>query len=354
MEKEKSVSPTLGNKKVKRMNLYSNVFFVLAMFSLVGYQYYDKIHREQIYDALSMTFKEVAAIEYGSDDYDTVGYVESVEYGRVVDYPKTVDTSTVGVKKLTYELGKEEIKKEFVLEVEVKDTKLPVIKLNKNVIYIYAGYKYDVKSNVKSVTDEVDGALKYVTKAPKEQVGYYTISTNYNKDKVGSYNVTIKATDKNGNVSKANYTIKVISRPQPKVTYARGNYTGPSSVDRSSVVNAAKSLIGSRYRYGGASPSTGFDCSGFVSYVYSLFGKHLSRNATGLSYNGRAVSRKNMQPGDIIVWSTLRSNSPTHVAIYVGSDTMVHAANTRLGVISSSVSYWESHGGGHIVTIRRV
>ncbi len=61
-----------------------------------------------------------------------------------------------------------------------------------------------------------------------------------------------------------------------------------------------------------------------------------------------------MQPGDIIVWSTKSNNAPTHTAIYVGGDTMIHAANPRTGVIQSSVSYWESHGGGHIATIRRV
>ena len=70
--------------------------------------------------------------------------------------------------------------------------------------------------------------------------------------------------------------------------------------------------------------------------------------------NGNAVSRSNMQPGDIIVWSTNSNNSPTHVSLFIGGDTMIHAANRRDGVILSSVSHWESHGGGHIVTIRRV
>lgn len=357
MKQEISVSPTLGNTKIKRMNLYSSVFFALAMCTLVGYQQYDKIHRENIFDSLSMVFNEVEAIEYGSTDYDTKSFVKNIEYGTLVDYPDEIDTSVVGVRDLTYKLREEDVVKEFVISVEVSDTKLPEIKFNKDTITVYVGNNYDVKSNIKSVTDEVDGDLKYVTSVPTEDIGYYTISTNYNKNRAGTYSVEVKAVDKNENETTAKYTLKVINRPQPRVTYTytqTSNYNGPSSVDRSSVVNAAKSLLGSRYRYGGASPQTGFDCSGFVQYIYSLFGKSLARNTVGISYNGKAVSRANMQPGDIIVWSTLSSNSPTHVAIYIGGDTMIHAANSRLGVIQSSVSYWESHGGGHIVTIRRV
>lgn len=51
---------------------------------------------------------------------------------------------------------------------------------------------------------------------------------------------------------------------------------------------------------------------------------------------------------------TNASNAPTHVALYVGNGNMIHAANPRSGVIVSNVSYWESHGGGHIVSVRRV
>ena len=66
-----------------------------------------------------------------------------------------------------------------------------------------------------------------------------------------------------------------------------------------------------------------------------------------------AVSEDNMQPGDIIIWSS-NGYSPTHSSIYVGGDQMIHAANSGTGVIQSSVSWWESAGGGSIATIRRV
>ena len=57
-----------------------------------------------------MTFDSSNEIEYGTQNVDTVAFVTSVEYGKVSDYPKEIDTSSVGVKKLTYELSKEDKK----------------------------------------------------------------------------------------------------------------------------------------------------------------------------------------------------------------------------------------------------
>lgn len=353
MKDTKSVPPTLGLSRVKKMNLSANVIFMLAIIGLIGCQYYDIVRKENIYNALYISFGKVNQIEYGAKEYDTMAFVEGVENGEIVRYTKDIDTSTVGYKQLQYDISKDDVTKHFLYLVEVKDTKLPTITFNKETVYVYVGYNYDIKANIKSVEDEVDGKLEYVSSIPEENTnGYYTVTSNYNKNKIGSYSVEVKAIDKNGNESTGKYTLKVIAKPQPKKTTVSGNYTGPSSVDTSSVVNAARSLIGSRYTYAGTSPSTGFDCSGFVYYVYSLFGKHLSRTATGLASNGYAVSRGNMQPGDIIIWSNRKDNSPTHVAIYVGGNTMVHAANSRLGVISSDISFWEN--SNHIVGIRRV
>ena len=348
MMEEKSVSPTPGSKS-KKMNLFANIVFILAIVSLLGYQYYDKIHKEYIYNALALTFGESNTVEYGTKAVDTVSFVENVENGTIVDYTKELDTTNVGVVRLRYEVEKENVTKEFVYEVEVVDTKLPEIAFHKDTIYVYVGNNYNVRNNIKSVTDEIDGNLNYVTEVPTDNIGYYTVNTNYNYKATGTYQVEVVAVDKNGNESKAKYSIKVINKPQPKPTY-----NGKASVDTSSVVNAARSLLGSRYVYGGTNPATGFDCSGFVHYVYSLFGKNLGTTTHAILRNGYAVSRENMQPGDIIVWSTVSNNSPTHVSIYVGGNTMIHAANPRKGVISTSVTDWERYGGGHIVSIRRV
>ncbi len=357
------VPSTKRNTNYKKVSFLANAFFISIIAGTFGYNHHEILRKERIYDALFINFTPVREIEYGTPNYDTMNFVEGVDNGVISDFTRSIDTSTLGVKELKYEISEDDVIKEFSIQVEVKDTKHPVISLNKELITVYAGTKYDMKSNVKSVADEVDGELSYsdsVIENPTE--GYYYLTSDYNKDKVGTYTVNVKAVDKNLNETDASYKIKVIEKPKPVVkqttvtsnSTSKATYNGPSSVDTSSVVNAAKSLIGSRYVYASANPSVGFDCSGLVHYVYSLFGKQLARTASGIASNGSAVSEANMQPGDIIVWSDNSSGTPTHVSIYIGNGEMVHAANRRKGVIQSSVSGWKSGGRNRIISVRRV
>lgn len=96
-----------------------------------------------------------------------------------------------------------------------------------------------------------------------------------------------------------------------------------SAAAGSSIVSFAKSFIGVPYVYGGSTPR-GFDCSGFTSYVFSHFGISLPRTAQQQSQVGTAVSRSNLQPGDLIFFG-----SPAyHVAIYVGGNMYIHSPQT--------------------------
>ena len=118
-----------------------------------------------------------------------------------------------------------------------------------------------------------------------------------------------------------------------KTTTATTNV--PASGNGSAIVATAKQYLGYKYVYGGSSPSTGFDCSGFTSYVFKQHGISLSRTAAGQYSNGVAVSRSNLQPGDLVMFG---KSSITHVAIYIGGGQIIHASTPSTGVRIDSLS----------------
>ena len=109
----------------------------------------------------------------------------------------------------------------------------------------------------------------------------------------------------------------------------------PASSNGSAIVATAKKYLGYKYVYGGSSPSTGFDCSGFTSYVFKQHGFTLSRTSAGQYSNGVAVSRSNLQPGDLVMFG---KSSITHVAIYIGGGQIIHASTPSTGVRIDSLS----------------
>ena len=113
-----------------------------------------------------------------------------------------------------------------------------------------------------------------------------------------------------------------------------GTIEQPSLAD--DLVAYALTFEGYDYVYGGTTPA-GFDCSGFVQYVYRHFGFNITRTATSQYYNdGEHVSRSELMPGDLVFFGS--GGEITHVGIYIGGGRFIHAANPRKGVIISSLS----------------
>ncbi|MCL6518120.1 MAG: C40 family peptidase [Alicyclobacillus sp.] len=96
----------------------------------------------------------------------------------------------------------------------------------------------------------------------------------------------------------------------------------------------ALSLVGARYVWGGTGPD-GFDCSGFVQYVYRKAGVFIPRTSYQQFEVGRAIGWSALRPGDLMFFDT--SGGPSHVAVYVGNGLMVQALNARTGVIVSHI-----------------
>lgn len=119
--------------------------------------------------------------------------------------------------------------------------------------------------------------------------------------------------------------------------YTQETYTAPvASAGAASAASIAANYIGCSYVYGGSSPS-GFDCSGFTSYCYSQAGISVSRTSYSQAAQGTAVSKSDLQPGDLVVFS-----GASHVGIYVGNGQFIHAANPSEGVRYDSINsgYW--------------
>ena len=105
------------------------------------------------------------------------------------------------------------------------------------------------------------------------------------------------------------------------------------------IADFALQFKGYRYVHGGSSPSTGFDCSGFTSYVYKQFGYSINRTCSGQLDNGTPVSMSELQPGDIVIFKKGNSSSrATHVGLYIGNNQFIHASAAKVGVIINNLS----------------
>lgn len=114
--------------------------------------------------------------------------------------------------------------------------------------------------------------------------------------------------------------------------------TGTSST-RQEVVNFALQFVGGPYVYGGNSLTGGVDCSGFTQQVLGNFGIGIARTAGAQSQGGRAVDMGSLQPGDLLFYSGSGDYGIGHVTMYIGNGQVVHASNSRTGIIVSDIGY---------------
>ena len=109
------------------------------------------------------------------------------------------------------------------------------------------------------------------------------------------------------------------------------------------IVSTARSLIGTPYKYGGRSPQTGFDCSGFVGYVYNQFDIELPRSSSEIMSVGSPLQDADLNPGDIVIYNIGRKGRALHVGIATGNGTFVHSpsAHKKVEEVSLSSPYWQ-------------
>jgi cell wall-associated NlpC family hydrolase len=121
------------------------------------------------------------------------------------------------------------------------------------------------------------------------------------------------------------------------------SYELPQLAD--SILTHGLSLVGTRYRYGGSTVSSGFDCSGFIGYLFKEeLGMQLPRSTREMiNIDAPLVERAELEPGDLLFFSTNGRGRVSHAGIYLGDDQFIHSSSSRSGgvrVDSLEDRYW--------------
>ena len=150
--------------------------------------------------------------------------------------------------------------------------------------------------------------------------------------------VRVIANGKDGYVA-ASFVAEGTYAPETRLSSATGTELGKE------IAAYALQYVGTPYKWGGSAPETGFDCSGFVQYIFGQFGFRTSRVANDALSDGVHVDPADLQPGDLLCFYS-GNNYVGHLGIYVGDDLFVHAANSVTGVVTTSLTtgYYASRG----------
>lgn len=120
------------------------------------------------------------------------------------------------------------------------------------------------------------------------------------------------------------YNNRVSSPNRESSSNSGTSYT--SNVSDTSIIAYAMKFLGTPYVWGGTTPSPGFDCSGYMQYVYGHFGISIGRTTYEQIHDGVEVSKNNLKPGDLVLFGTW--DDPHHVGMYIGSGQYIHAPYT--------------------------
>ena len=137
-------------------------------------------------------------------------------------------------------------------------------------------------------------------------------------------------------------------KPKKRKDGRKGKTKETASASGNEVVRVAQKYNGSKYVWGGASPK-GFDCSGFIWYVYQeATGMDVTRGVDEQWQLGRSVRQGEWQAGDLVFFENTFERGLSHNGIYIGGNEFIHAENEQTGVIISSLDseYYSDHYAG--------
>lgn len=273
--------------------------------------------------------------------------------------PALAVTGTVNTGSSTLRVRSEANTSSTVLDKLSNGTKVDVISTTNG--WYKISYE-DLTGYVSSdylILDDAQGAVSAVSaSSPADAVAAQSTpqpmaETTYGKVTASSLNVRSEPNTDSAKVGslKSGKIVQILGQTQSGWYQIENGYISAEYVVLVDAAEAQKSskgqeiadyalqFVGYPYVYGGSSPS-GFDCSGFTSYVYRQFGYSLNRSAASQLSNGTPVSMSELQPGDLVLFkkSGTGSKAASHVGIYISNNQFVHASTSTVGVIVSSLS----------------
>lgn len=218
----KDKTQELGQRKNKKV-IYGIVIEIIILIVCIGlYTFMDQQRKQEILDNIQITFVDDLEIEYGEQDYDFSQLIK--EKSDEVTLPDKIDTMILGEKEVIFTVEKEGLHKEFPVKVKVTDTKAPEIALKEDVITLEYESDYDIKENIESVKDPVDGDISFAESAGENN--YYVVEGTIDTTTAGEYTITVKAVDKNKISSEKAYIVNVNEKEEvqaPKQSQSGGN-----------------------------------------------------------------------------------------------------------------------------------
>ncbi len=131
--------------------------------------------------------------------------------------------------------------------------------------------------------------------------------------------------------------LPLLRTPSAVRRHLRAKREAPTPSLGERMVDYARHFVGVRYSWGGTSPRTGFDCSGFVRFVYAHFGISLAHSSFADRWLGKHIGRWDMRPGDLVFF-----DGGGHVGIYIGHGRFIHAPHTGTVVRIETMAGWYS------------
>ncbi|PJI07213.1 MULTISPECIES: C40 family peptidase [Clostridium] len=224
-----------------------------------------------------------------------------------------------------------------------------IIGMDKKVIGDLNDMKAEVKSKKASLDAKYNGLNALKSENENKLTSLNSRITDQKKliedAKVQEKLYASKVDESQASVNAAMKTVINMRSEAPSVNYSRGIASVATASDNS-IIAYASNFLGTPYLWGGTSPSTGFDCSGFTQYVYAHFGISLGRTTYDQINDGYGVPRDQLQPGDLVFFG--KNGDPTHMGMYVGNNTYIHSPRTGDVIKISSM------GRPDYITARRV